>query len=719
MSHKRKYQFIDDQAIDDDDIEDQDDSLDDGSEDSLDDFIESEGKVESESENESHDNVEVEEEIVEFDPEHFRTFLELEVEADPSYLSTVSKKEIIDHYKSILFRDAIDLTLSKEERRAMFDVIVEVIEAEEDKGKKKQGQKLQKVEKKVEKKVKKREEERQRLDTIMQKLKLEEPKKVKAVVLKPYQKVAHDFLFSGKVKGLLVYHDVGLGKTYIAIMAIKQALETNLVKKVVVVLPQKVIPKFSAELIDHLDPKYKKQVFFYTFRMLQQVMQDEDGSDICASSLLVIDEAHRAKGYMLSARHKRSQSSLLRTCAVAASKVLLLTATAIEQELDDLRNLLHMITPNPGTQTEYPHMDPSTSSDLKEILGCRISYVTQEELGEEKPQIVEDFLSVPMTEDDWQEYKVAEETYQKKYQTNVDQRQTALYNDIRKMLLESKFPGIIKYILEHTGERMVIYNTYVEEGLKNLYDILIKRKAQDPSLEFEVGVVTGSTSSEEADRLIQDFNNEQLNVLLISKAASEGIEIRNTDTLLIAEQNWLFTEDQQLLGRVCRPQTITHDAGSDAVLRVYHVMASPPSAIALHSNKLIDRYMYDRKQLYKHKFVNEIEPILKKWRIESFQDCDDMLFTLQSSKNKRSRGRPLYNEPVPVKEDDYSMFMKKFKLSAKNEKDRQEFSDLVHEAERYEFNFWALFTSSIESKEKKRKVFFIVNKEYIFLPFSL
>ena len=44
MSHKRKYQFIDDQAIDDDDIEDQDDSLDDGSEDSLDDFIESEGE---------------------------------------------------------------------------------------------------------------------------------------------------------------------------------------------------------------------------------------------------------------------------------------------------------------------------------------------------------------------------------------------------------------------------------------------------------------------------------------------------------------------------------------------------------------------------------------------------------------------------------------------------------------------------------------------------
>jgi superfamily II DNA or RNA helicase len=680
MSTKRKY--IDDEAIDDSDPYGRDDDVEDEmNQDDLE-FIASDGSdVESEQPSSDLYIPVFEEEEMDFDPEHFRTFLELEAESKPDLLQ-MKKKEIIDLYKAILFQDAVELDLSKDEKKEMYAIIEEM----------KVKPKKEKDDKKV-KKSRTRDKQANRLDHLVQKihklnLDREPVAQVKKVELKPYQKIATDFLFGSKVKGLLVYHDVGLGKTFVAIMAIVEALQKQLVSKVLVVLPQKVIPKFSAQLIEFLDPKYMEHVYFYTYRMLQQVLQDDLDSDLCKDSLLVVDEAHRAKGYMLNEKYKQTQSSLLRKCAEKASKVLLLTATAIEKELDDLRNMLHMITPKPDKNTEYPHMEPTQEEEqLRNVLACRISYVTQEELGEEKPKIMEEFLAVPMSEEDWQEYQVAEENYTKKYNHDMDRAQTALYNNIRKMLLEAKFMGIVEYITKHMDDRIVVFNTYVEEGLRNLNEILQQYKKQDPNLDYEVGVITGATSVEQSNQIIEDYNQGKLNILLISRAASEGVEIRNTDTLIVAEQNWLFTEDQQLYGRVCRPGTITHDDGPNAILRVYHVMAQPPTG-SLENKKLIDRYMYDRKQIYKHKFLNEIEPVLKKWRIESYQTCDD-LFSLVKSNQQSARRvvRSLYRDTVVIREDDYSKFMSAFQLNKSNVQDRAEFSSLLQDAESYEFCF--------------------------------
>lgn len=354
------------------------------------------------------------------------------------------------------------------------------------------------------------------------------------IPLKDHQIKAIEYINSDEKKGLLVVHNVGSGKTLTGVAASQCYLDKYPNDKVYVITPVSLQDNFKKEMIKYGADVNDERYQFYTITGFYNSYSHKKIST--TNSLFILDEAHNIRN------PKGKRTLIMIKAASKARKVLLLTATPIINSSDDIKALSSMVN-----QTGVFDKDVDIAS-----LSCKVSYYyNRDETSYPKITMMNKFL-------------IMSKSFQEKYDaiaknadicsdfmaTNADF--VCFYNGVRRAvnLLENetsqKANWIIKKIKEaNKKDKFVIFSHFLNSGINVVISKLKK-------LNIKYKVISGDISKEERTKIINKYNNDKFQVLFITKAGGEGIDLKNTKYVIILESTWNEATANQVIGRAVR-----------------------------------------------------------------------------------------------------------------------------------------------------------------------
>lgn len=437
--------------------------------------------------------------------------------------------------------------------------------------------------------------------------------------LRPHQKVVVEYLMNHR--GVIAAHGVGSGKTLTAVTASQCILQKHPDWKVVVVTPTSLQENFKKEIRAYgADPKDKR----YIFKTMQGFANAYNKGDLVCSSktFLIIDEAHNLRTDLVPARRaaKRRggnppQAATALNCSKRAGKVLLLTATPTYNNPRDVANLVAMIKgEEPLTKNEFKGLMNSPMR-FKRYFECLFSY-----------------YSVPKTKDypDVKEHSIKiimDDKYWKKYRT-VEAKNSHLFEDPWRFLgglrqatnaLEpcQKCIWAVNKIKEK--QKTVLYSAFRTHGIEKIQDML-----QGSRIKFVE--VTGSMSMKNRANAVKEFNSaEGANVLFITKAGGEGLDLKGVRNVIILEAGWNRAGEEQVIGRAVRYRSHAHLPKKDRNVKVYHLMVIKSRKAYVGIKKKDRRGSADEmlKEMIEKKIKenSDFEEQLRELSIEQLEGC--------------------------------------------------------------------------------------------------
>lgn len=211
----------------------------------------------------------------------------------------------------------------------------------------------------------------------------------------------HQILAAQKIKNELggtaiLADEVGLGKTIEAGIIIKEFLSIGLAKKILILAPPSLLSQWQSELeskfnLDFImqqgDPRFDKSSNHDLLIMSHASAVYPDYSQILNSTywdIVVVDEAHSMKNSQ-TFKHKLVKN-------LPKRNLLLLTATPLQNNIEDLYNLVELLRPGHlGTWSQFKTryldgndprvLNPAFKDELQTILSELIIRTTRKEAG--------------------------------------------------------------------------------------------------------------------------------------------------------------------------------------------------------------------------------------------------------------------------------------------------------------------------------------------------
>ena len=418
-----------------------------------------------------------------------------------------------------------------------------------------------------------------------------------------------------KNRGLIVSHAVGSGKTLTAVTASQCFLEDTPNGKVIIVTPTSLQENFKKEMKAY-GVSSKVMAEKYEFYTLQKFATTYNKKACGKNTMICIDEAHNLRtdvGPARASARKRAltsaKSPVVRAdvairCAKTAGKVLLLTATSVYNNPRDIANLVGMVRGvEPLTKTEFEKMmDNPTAFNM--YFRCVLSfYDIPADAAHEYPEVREHYVEIEMTDKFYKAYHAVEnsvseffsETNPWRFLTGVRQASNAL-EECQKcdwVLARAK-----------TGVKMVIYSAFLTFGVEQMQ--LLFKKAQ-----IEYREVTGKMSAKNRNEAVKDYNSGKVNVLFITKAGGEGLDLKNTREVVIFESAWNENTEKQVIGRAARFRSHISLPADQRYVDVYHlIMTKPPRYNDdIPSADGMLREMIERKKKENSHFLKKLYPL--------------------------------------------------------------------------------------------------------------
>lgn len=379
--------------------------------------------------------------------------------------------------------------------------------------------------------------------------------------LKAHQKTLVKHIMTHR--GLLAIHSVGSGKTLSAVTSSQCFLKKYPNKRVIIVTPKSLQENFTKEMLQY-DPNIDtKKYSFYTIDGF--MIAKQNGEINCDDVMLIIDEAHNLRSEIKNDKGKKAL--YLVNCAKEAFKVLLLSATPIINRPTDLVNLISMIDGTDTSETDFSEIydDPKKFNDY---FGCKISIFTPD-IKETKifyPKSNINEIFIPMTNSYEKKYlKVEQDIGFSQLFTNPK----TFYNGVRrasnKIDDDNNAPKIMwinNFFKKHNEGKCVIFSHWLESGIKTIMKILSE-------LNITYKHIDGSLSKKERKEAVQQYNSNEIRVLLISKAGGEGLDLKETRYMILLEPGWNPAITEQVIGRGIRFKSHYHLPKVQQLVDVY------------------------------------------------------------------------------------------------------------------------------------------------------
>jgi len=508
--------------------------------------------------------------------------------------------------------------------------------------------------------------------------------------LRDYQKNVVEYM--KKHDRLLVFHKMGTGKTLTAVTVSQSYLDQFPTHRVIVISPATLIDNFKKEMF--LSYKNIKHINRYEFYSIQKATNlFKQGKLKCENSLIIIDEVHNYRTLIKWIRGNLKSGKnvfYIKPCMKVAHKVLLLTGTPVYNSPKDLNNLKDFLK----------------TDDLR----CMISYHDYEKDDSNFPQRMDIPVFIRMSPEYEEEYnKIMDEIYSdnemerillmryfnndnpnslQKFATAIRRAtqnlDSSLENNKKLEYVNSLIQKIYRKNKKRTKEnryKVIIYSGYKNHGIN-----LVKKMMPDDKEFLPYATISGDTKMSDRQKKVRLYNQGKINVLFLTKAAGEGLDLKGTDFIVIMEPNWNENSIEQVIARAIRFKSHEHREPKRKIVRViqlYHVKEYDQSKEYLNDLKKEINSLQENDKYGGYKFIinensscdevmrsfslkkqvilNKVEKDLKDLSIEE-NDCSNFKTDLPSEndsssvslksvekKSKKSRKKKIV---VSSKEDD-------------------------------------------------------------------
>ena len=279
-----------------------------------------------------------------------------------------------------------------------------------------------------------------------------------------------------------------------------------------------------------------------------------------APRLVILDESH----YVKNSSAQRTEATL--AVAKASRKVLALSGTAISNRPREFFNTLNLLRPeqfNSEWDFLQRYCDPyhdgwgwdfsgaSNTQELNERTRDLCIRRLKSEVLPELPPKTRTFLPIKLSREQRESYDVLQDEWDERFNQWFRDDVSPPPGTFLTMLSELRHEcGRIKVdfaaewirlYVEQTGKPIVVFAHHrdVLRGLEKRLD--------------NTRVISGDTSSQARQDIVEDFQAGRTSVLLCNtKAAKEGITLTAADTVLFIEREWTPTDEEQAEDRVYR-----------------------------------------------------------------------------------------------------------------------------------------------------------------------
>lgn len=366
--------------------------------------------------------------------------------------------------------------------------------------------------------------------------------------LKDYQKRVVKHMLTNR--GLIPIFGTGLGKSLTAVTSIQCVLAQDPKIKIVIITPTSLVENMKKEFRAYgADPDDKR----ITFTTITKFSNDYEAGKIKGNNtFLIVDEAQNLKG------HKGKSAKSVIDCAKKAKKVLLLTATPVMNRPNEIINLIAMIDgEDPVTPMHFDRHIMTDDDEFDKFFRCKISYVKGGR-NEDYPESEEHSVEFEMDKKYYAAYRDVEKGQESALCTSLfgcGSNLQAFYNGIRRAAnnIESEKGPKINWIIDkiqtenkkNKRNKTLIYSSFLDAGSR----LVMKRLDK---LKIPYAKVDGSMSKTKRKEAVDNYNSGEVNILFISKAGGEGLDLKGTRHVIITEPAWNDANLEQVKGRAVR-----------------------------------------------------------------------------------------------------------------------------------------------------------------------
>lgn len=459
----------------------------------------------------------------------------------------------------------------------------------------------------------------------------------------------HQILPINYMKGhraLILYHSTGSGKTITALHAMYQFPEN-----IIIIGPKSSKKAFFDDIkkLNFDNSRFK----FYTYTKLKKLIK-ETNIDILAEFSVIVDEAHAL-------RNETQDNMTLISAFELVKRIILLSATPVINYLNDLAVLVNIaknraVLPTDIRTFNASYYDEDNAKVInREILidklkDC-ISYYDRKKdkgfSGLDYPETDTVYVDVEMNNAQLEEYR----SYLKKYlyeQTvgsltykidfeNINPRKKNFFLSSTRQLSNtldgnSDFPKIKKIYneIKKGPYPCVVYSNYLKNGVYALTPLLERD-------DITYKTITGDTSDEKISKVVDMYNKGRYQVLLITSAGSESLDLKNTRQIHIMEPHWNESKIKQVIGRVVRYKSHSSLPSSERHVKIYRWCSVFPEVV---NNKSADQYLIELSKK-KDAIFKQFNDIIREVSIESTQPIKhkgNNISRDKSNKNIKQKG---------------------------------------------------------------------------------
>lgn len=387
----------------------------------------------------------------------------------------------------------------------------------------------------------------------------------------PHQERFVSHICDPDVHGGVMAHDRGSGKTLTMILSAECLIDLYPDIQIIFVIPTTLRDNLIGEMnkmgVDYRDHHFK--IYTHDYFAIKY-----KNHPYPPNSALIIDEAHHfrtamnfKKVFNKKGEEKTSKSTVALRCAKIAKKVILATGTPAYHQVSDIINLVAMAKgEDPISKAEFYRILEDPVKFKRYVYNIFSIYIPGKE---GYPKVIERTVKVVMTPEIYKKYRTIEKRKTAfldiedpwVFMTGMRLATLALKPHLKAMAAE-------KIIEEHgRNKRYVIYSAFKHNGVRLLQRQL--RKSKIPFIEL-----TGDVPQNKRGEIVEKYNRGEANILFITDAGAEGLDLKETDYVILLEKGWNRSGQLQVIARAARYHS---HKNTNAVVRVLHlVMVKPP-----------------------------------------------------------------------------------------------------------------------------------------------
>ena len=246
---------------------------------------------------------------------------------------------------------------------------------------------------------------------------------------------------------------------------------------------------------------------------------------------------------------------------------MLLTATPLINYPYDIINLISLVKGEPPLTIEEFDKVLESKKLLSQYISNVFSFYSRKENDNFPDKKIHEIF-LPMNTKYSQVYEKIEKGHVSKFKDFKGKNVHVFYNGLRRASntigdFSPKIDWIINFIKQHKNQKIIIFSHFIEMGIVPIIKFLNKN-------DIPYAHIIGDVSMKERESAVNNYNQNKAKIIFISKAGSEGIDLKNTSSIILLEPSWNENTIEQIIGRGVRYKS--HSKGKTVnIYRLYTV----------------------------------------------------------------------------------------------------------------------------------------------------